>query len=267
MVKRLEKSAKGYRGEVGIYLKDLGSAREWSYQADRLFPSASLIKLPVMGAVFQRIAQGELALTTPVVLLPQHRRKGSGRLRRQSAGTLFALESVLERLIADSDNTAMQMLVDLVGMDYLKGAFMPWGLIHTNIGEAGLDLTSRPVREENYTTAREMGMLLEKIYRGRFLNREVSRRMLEILKKSSQRTRIAKRLPPDWELAHKTGLLRRACHDVGIIFSPQGDYVLCVLTGKNRSYRQAKEWIAGLAGKTFPYYQKEQEPTFLTASR
>ena len=78
--------------------------------------------------------------------------------------------------------------------------------------------------------------------------------MLELLKNQRHRARLAKTLPVGWQIAHKTGLLRQACHDASIIFSPEGDYVLVVLTWKKMSYRQAKQYIAKVGKVTYKYY-------------
>jgi beta-lactamase class A len=79
--------------------------------------------------------------------------------------------------------------------------------------------------------------------------------MLDILKKpKAVASRLAKGMPPGWEIAHKTGLLRQACHDSAIFLSPNGDYAITVLTGQNRSYSQAKDFITKLAKVTFKNY-------------
>ena len=111
------------------------------------------------------------------------------------------------------------------------------------------------VAHENYTTAREMEMLLEKIYRGEAVDKPSSDLMMEILKKpKAVASRLQKGMPAGWEIAHKTGLLRRACHDVGIVFAPQGDYMICVLTSHDSTYRTAKRFIASMARITYNYY-------------
>jgi beta-lactamase class A len=110
------------------------------------------------------------------------------------------------------------------------------------------------VKYENYTTAREMSMMLEKIYKGKMVDPLSSELMLEILKRRKTRSRLAKGLPPGWEIAHKTGLLRGACHDAAIIFAPEGEYVLTVLTGQNRSYASAKKFISQIGRITYRHF-------------
>jgi beta-lactamase class A len=78
--------------------------------------------------------------------------------------------------------------------------------------------------------------------------------MLEIMKGASySRGRLARDLPNDFKLARKTGLLRKNCHDMGIVFTPDGDYIICVLTGRNKNYEVAKGLISSVGRKAYEY--------------
>lgn len=266
MTEELERRSLRHPGQVGIYVKDLGRGWEWSFHSDDLFPSASLIKVPVMIGVFEKIHRGQLALSSELTLRRRTRMGGSGSLKWAREGSHYTVRQLLDKLIAESDNTAMRVLLDEIGMGFLQGIFPQIGFIHTDIYSEGLTLKSGRVRQENYTTAREMGMMLESIYRGEVVNKFASELMLEILKGPRRvRSRLAKSLPIGWELAHKTGLLRRACHDAGIVFTPYGDYVLVVLTGRNTSYYSAKEFIAEAGRVTYRHY-RSQDALFAKAS-
>ena len=91
MVADLEKLARDYNGRVGIYLKDLHSERTWEYNPDRLFPSASLIKVPIMVSVLEKIKRGELTLDTQIKLTSRYRAGGSGSLKWVREGTKLSL--------------------------------------------------------------------------------------------------------------------------------------------------------------------------------
>ncbi|MCK5357969.1 MAG: serine hydrolase, partial [Elusimicrobiales bacterium] len=131
------------------------------------------------------------------------------------------------------------------------------GLVYTKIYPEGFSLTSGRVARENYTTAREMADLIERIYNKELVDEQSSELMMDFLKHSKSRARLRKGLPIGWELAHKTGLLRRSCHDVGIVFSPQGDYIIAVLTGNVPNYSSAKKFITKIAKHTVDYYKVE----------
>lgn len=255
MTSELEKAAAAQRWRTGLYVKDLARGYEWSYHADDLFPAASLIKLPIMVGVFEKIQRGQLSLYSKLKLRRTTRMGGSGSLKWSRDGTTYTVRYLLEKLIKESDNTAMMLLLDEVGIGFLQQFFPQMGLVYTEINPEGLTLSSNFVRSENYTTAREMGTLLERIYRGEVVNGFASELMLDILKRKRARSRLAKHLPPGWQIAHKTGLLRRSCHDAAIVFSPNGDYVMVALTGRVDSYPTAKEFIARLGRTTYKHYR------------
>ncbi|HBW21818.1 MAG TPA: hypothetical protein DEF68_00385 [Elusimicrobia bacterium] len=255
MVASLENLAYNYSGHVGIYIKDLNSDKVWEYNPDRLFPSASLIKVPIMIAVCDKIKRGELSLDTQIKLTRRDRAGGSGSLKWVREGTSLSVMEIIYKMITESDNTATRMLLDYAGMDYFQRAFEQMGLVYTKIYPEGFSLTSGWVARENYTTAREMAGLMERIYKGEVVDRNLSEFMLEVLKHNKSRSRLRKGLPLGWEIGHKTGLLRRSCHDVGVVFSPRGDYLISVLTSEVPNYSSAKGFISSVAKLTYKYYK------------
>jgi beta-lactamase class A len=253
MVQAIERRAAGFQGTVGYIVKDLQTGQVVSYHADSPFLSASLIKLPIMVAVFQAVEEGILSLDKQIVLKRSDKRGGSGILKRTSVGTLLSNRQLVEAMIIHSDNTATELLVQQLGYDYLRLTFSKLGLTNTVIHPDGFKLSPKYVAEDNYTSPQDMAFLLEEIYKGRLISAQASWDMLEILMRQKLRDRLPKLLPEETIVAHKTGLLRRSCHDVGIVFSPQGDYVICVLTGENRNYNVAKSLISTVGQKAFEY--------------
>jgi beta-lactamase class A len=137
--------------------------------------------------------------------------------------------------------------------------FPRMGLLYTGIYEEGMSIKGGRVMHENYTTAREMSSLMDKIYTGQAVDKVSSEVMLEILKKpKAVASRLAKGMPTGWEIAHKTGLLRQACHDSAVFLTPNGDYQITVLTGQNRAYSTAKDFITKVAHVTFRHYAGPQ---------
>jgi beta-lactamase class A len=255
MVVGLESLTTRYPGRVSICLKDLRTGKTWTHNPDDLFPAASLIKVPVMIAAFYKMKDGQLALDEKLAITRRNRVGGSGSLKWRPDGTKLTVRELLVYMINESDNTATKMMLDRVGLGYVQQQFPRMGLLYTGIYEDGMSIKGGRVLHENYTTAREMSMLLEKIYKGEAVDKESSEFMLEILKKpKAVASRLAKGMPAGWEIAHKTGLLRQACHDSAIFFTPNGDYAMTVMTGDNRSYAQAKDFITKLAHLTFVHY-------------
>jgi len=259
MTGELGRMAERYPGRVSIYIKDLKSGRTWTHHPDDLFPAASLIKVPVLIATFYKIRDGQLGLDERLTITRRNRVGGSGSLKWRPDGTKLSLRELLVHMINESDNTATKMVLDRLGINYVQQQFPRMGLLYTGIYEEGMSIKGGRVMHENYTTAREMASLMDKIYRGQAVDKVSSEVMLEILKKpKAVASRLAKGMPVGWEIAHKTGLLRQACHDSAIFLTPHGDYAVTVLTGQNRSYSTAKDFITKVGKVTFKHYAGPQ---------
>jgi beta-lactamase class A len=256
MVANIQSTVERYNGDVGIYIKNLKNGRSYEYNVDHEFVCASLIKLPIMAATFEAIKEGKISLNTRIKFKSNCRRDGSGTLKWARSGVYYPLSYLIYQMITKSDNTATALIIDQLGYDYLNRQFESLGLQATRIAPTGMSLASRLADPalDNYTTPREMGNLLEKIYKHQVVSDGLSDLMLEIMKGANHRTRLAKDLPRDWQFARKTGLLRKNCHDVGIVFSPEGDFVICVLTnGRTQNYKVAKGLISSVGRKAYEY--------------
>jgi beta-lactamase class A len=159
-------------------------------------------------------------------------------------------------MIEESDNTATNMLVDALGFGYINQKFVEIGLRETDLRRGVMDLKWRNCGIENYTTCKEMACLLEKIYNGELVNQQASGEMLDILKKQKVKDRIPRLLPRGLDIAHKTGSLRDTISDVGIVFAPQGDFIICVMTGDITSYKIAKRFISKVAKDIYNFYSQ-----------
>lgn len=255
--------ADNYEGDVGIYIKDLKNGRTFERSADLPFVSASLIKLPIMVATFEAIKDGKINLQSKVRYNRKYRREGSGHLKWSRSGTMYAVSHLVYTMMTQSDNTATAMLINLLGYDYLNKTFDKYGLKLTRISPVGMSLANKlkDPTQDNYTSAREMADMLENIYRHNVVSDGLSDLMIDIMKGTYERNRLARYLPPTWQLARKTGLLRKNCHDVGIVFAPDGDYVVCVLTGHNGDYTRAKGIIASVGRQIYEYLENAQPKT------
>jgi beta-lactamase class A len=158
-------------------------------------------------------------------------------------------------MITDSDNTAANMLIDLLGFDYLGLTFRELGLEQTNLSRKMMDFRSRAKGVENFTTPREMADILEMIYHRTCVGPQVSEKCLAVLKEQKVNDRIPRYLPRKLSVAHKTGLEHKVCHDAGIVFTEKGDVLICVLTEGNTGAYIAKRMIARIASRVYKFYK------------
>ncbi|OGR52203.1 MAG: hypothetical protein A3I11_03650 [Elusimicrobia bacterium RIFCSPLOWO2_02_FULL_39_32] len=252
-----------FPGVVGIYIKDLNRGWTIEVQAEKLFPSASLVKIPIMATLFQAEDQGLISLEDTLALKKKFKTSGSGSLKFKRIGTRYTLRALINKMITLSDNTATNMLTDLLGLSYYNSSFSQLGLKNTNFSRKIMDLNKRDQGIENYTTPKDMGLILEMIYNKKLKNSE---EMLEILKDQKINDRLPVSIPSYWPVGHKTGLMRECCHDVGIVFAPSSTYIVCVLTQDIRRIRRAKSFISEIGHLTALYYGNNSMQTNLGVS-
>jgi beta-lactamase class A len=160
-------------------------------------------------------------------------------------------------MIYDSDNTATNILTNMVGIDYLNNSFTTFGLKNTELSRKIADYKSRDAGLENYTTVEDMALILEKIYRRVLVNKDISEKCIKLLKLQRISDRLSKYLPVETLVAHKTGLERGICHDVGLVFTSEGDFIIAVLTKHaNSNSAPSKEFIAKVALHAYNYFEK-----------
>lgn len=249
----------GFNGEAGILIKDLQSNWEISFNEDDLFPSASVVKIPILVSCFRAIGDGKLNPDSVIRLRSIDKASGSGVLKNMSTGKEISINELFEFMITKSDNTATNILIGRLGFEYLNLSFKSLGIKNTNLSRKMVDFKARSRGVENYTTAEDIAIVLEKIYRGEIVNSDISKQCLDLLKQQKINDRIPKYLPKEAVIAHKTGLERFVCHDAGIVYTPNGDFIICVLVKHSETTsKSAKKFIANIAEIAYQHFEKRQ---------
>ena len=252
----LQNKVRNFRGTVGMVIEDLDTEWEISFNKDTLIPSASLVKVPIMLACYYAAEDGKLNLGDEVRVKSSEIVSGSKELGNKASGSAFTVEELFRPMITESDNTAANVLIDLLGFDASNGYFKKMGLKNTNIARKMLDFVKRREGEENYTTAQDMAYLLEGLYHESILNKDVSRKCMVLLGEQKINDRIPRKLPRGTFVAHKTGLEKYVCHDAGIVYTDKGNFLICILTKHNDSFAKAtKKFISDVTLLTYNYYR------------
>lgn len=205
-------------GTWGLYLLDLSDGETLALNADRYFPAASTVKLPLVMMVVEAWARGEADPDSLMVLTEADWQEGTGILIGSKAGDAYSLRTLAELAITHSDNTAAHMLLRRFGRQRLF-AYM------RSLGGA-------PQWREGLTwvTPREMGLYLQELYRGRRLPREARDLVLGWLTRTAFPIRLRAGVPAEVPVAHKIGTLPGAVHDVGIVLDPENPFILAVMS-------------------------------------
>ncbi|MEW6725270.1 MAG: serine hydrolase [Bacillota bacterium] len=222
-------------GTIGLWAQELRDGETLAWNEDEPFPAASIIKIPIMVEVFRQAQAGLLSLDRSISLSPEDQVGGSGVLQLLSPGIALPVRDLVALMIDVSDNSATNLLVDLVGAEAVTATMHALGLTGTYLYNK---LMVVPVERpgNNATTPRDMGTLLVKLARGEVISYDACRRMVEILKRQQFNDILPARLPPAygnevgglprWVMAHKTGMIAGCRHDVGLVYTSGRTWVV-----------------------------------------
>lgn len=233
----LKRLASDVDGDVGIYVRHLKTGRGALIRADELFPTASMIKLPILAATFQRIHDGKLAFDS-VLVWDDSLRYGDddGLVNNLKPGTPIPLNQVSLMMITTSDNAASLWLQALVGGG---AAVNDW--LHEN-GFDSTRVNSRTAdRRPNWevygwgqTTPREIAELLVRVREGRAVSPAASLQMYRHLTRIHWNGEALSAVPPWVQVASKQGSVDRSRSEVALVNGRSGDYVFAVITRNQR---------------------------------
>jgi len=209
------------------------------------FPAASVIKVPILLELYRRVQAGELSLEQRVVLREEHKVGGAGVLLELHEGLELTLEDLGRLMLVVSDNTASNLLLDLLGMEAINASMQSWGMPGARLGRRFME-PATPERD-NRMTAADAGRCLEMLWRSEILSEPLRTQALDTLKRQQYREKIPLMLPEDLPIAHKTGELDGVRHDAALIEHPRGPYVLVVLTEKGSHPWDVDRGIAELS--------------------
>jgi len=226
---QLSSAADHAPGRVGIAVEDLATGAVDGVNDNASLPAASTIKIPVMVEVFKQMEAGSLDLDTIVHLEERDRDWGWGDMADAPAGTARTVKQLLWLMITQSDNTATNMLIRLVGRTHVNATMASLGLHRTRLGDYIRSETDT-IRYALRTSPHDMLVLLDRIARDRLIDEWSSREMLAILEGQTHNSLLPAPLPKDLKIAHKTGSLHDTLNDVGIVYDGDEPYVIAVMT-------------------------------------
>ena len=248
--KRLQKRMASFRGEMGLYARNLETGATLAVNADARFPTASVIKLAVMAEVERRLADGTLDLATTVTLREADKAGDeSTPVNALHDGVVLTVPDLLRFMIAWSDNTATNLLLRLVGTGSVNALLDAHGLAKTRLyrptfRDGSADVL--PEEEKEYglgsTTPREAAELMARIADGRIGGKAAAEEMVSILATQQDRAMIPRRLPlgrgvvvankTGWDAEKRPdarGFRGDVRGDVAFVKGPRGRYVVAIL--------------------------------------
>lgn len=258
-----------HKGKAAVAVRNLRTGESYAYHADEVMPTASLIKFPVMVEAYRQAGLGMVDLDAKITLKATDKVPGSGILTQHfSPGTTITLRDSVRLMIAFSDNTATNLVLDAIGIGATAATMDAMGYPNTKIHSKVFrrDTSVFLERSKKFglgsTTAAEMIRLLDELHRKRLVSPAASEAMIEHLRACDDDEKFPRFLPPGTKIAFKTGSLADTRTAAGIIECPAEPVALCVLSCENED----KRWVAdnsgnllcaGIARDVYRYFENE----------
>ena len=259
---RIDEIAKQFDGAMGIAIVDLTDGqRTLLRNADRVFPTASSIKLAILLELYHQDEQaragikGKATLDDLYTFDPKDLVEDSRVMSGLSAGvTRVTNRDLAQFMVAVSDNTAANVLIDRVGKDNVDGTLRGLGLTKTMLRRKMMDLAAARRGDENVATPNEMAQLLEAIYKGKVLKADSTKQLIRQLS-TSKPSYIPRELPDSVQVANKPGELEGVRTDSGIVFSANRPFAISVMTAYASDERAAERAISEIAREAYQYFE------------
>jgi len=230
---KLEASIKGFKGDVGIYVRHLPTGRAAAIRADELFPTASMIKVPIMCALFDKIERGELKYDQTLTY------RDSLKYDDGIAGSFRDSTQIVMLMISISDNTAALWCQQLAGTGTAINEWLEENSLHQT--RVNSRTPGRRGDWEAYgwgqATPREMAELMMSIREGRAVSPDASEEIYRVLTKPYWDGEAVSQIPPTVQVASKNGAVDGSKSEVVLVNAPSGDYVLCIMTKNQQDQR------------------------------
>jgi beta-lactamase class A len=226
----------GFNGNVGVYIKNLKNGKVVAINADSLFPTASMVKVPILIGIMDKINRGEYQYHQELTYKDSLLYAGSDILGAFKTNEKIELSKVIMLMLTTSDNTASLWLQSLAG----KGTRI--NELLDSMGFTQTRVNSRtPGRETNrsqygwgQTTPREMATIVEKIYKGQVISDSVAGKMLRLLGRNYWDEEAIGEVPPYIFVASKNGAVDASRSEVLLVMAPGNPYIFCICTKNNK---------------------------------
>ena len=235
--KQMEDFVKGYGGDIGIYIKDLHTGKIVAINADTIFPTASIVKIPILLGVVDKINRGELFYDSAFVYKDSLLYEGEDILGSFKNNEKILLKKLILLMLTTSDNTASLWLQSLAG----KGSRI--NEILDSLGFQFTRVNSRtPGREANrsvygwgQTTPKEMAEIIEMIYRDKIYSAPMCERMKRCLGRNFwDEDEAISQIPPNIEVFSKNGCVDESRNEILLVNAPHHPYILSIFTKNNK---------------------------------
>jgi beta-lactamase class A len=252
----------GLDGTMGVAILDLTDGRVFLQNADEVFAQASSIKVAILAELYRQEQQSEQGVAGKAKLRDLYTVDAKDIVDGSAimAGLTPGVTRVTNRdlatfMVAVSDNSATNVLVDRLGMQNVNALLDSLGLHRTRLQRKMMDVQAAQEGRENVSTPREMMTLFRAVYEQKVVNKALTDDFFKVLG-TPKESDIPRYIPEDVVCANKPGELAGVRNDVGIVFVPKRPFVIVVMTAYLQRERDGDDAIAKIAGEAYEYFDR-----------
>ncbi|MDQ3534947.1 MAG: class A beta-lactamase-related serine hydrolase [Bacteroidota bacterium] len=232
-----------FDGDAGVYVRNLKTGKTVNIAADSIFPTASMIKIPIMIGIFYAIQENKLDYEQELIYRDSLFYPGEDILGSFKDSASIHLDKVVMLMMTTSDNTASLWCQHLAGTGTVINKILNnYNFEHTRVNSR---TPGRKDFQEKWgwgqTTPREMAELMVLIRSGKMLNKEASDRMYRNLTRTYWDEEAVSQIPATVQVASKQGAVNQSKSEVVLVNAPSGDYVFCIITKNQKDEKWEKD--------------------------
>ncbi|MFA6439476.1 MAG: serine hydrolase [Bacteriovoracaceae bacterium] len=241
---------------VGIAIKDFRSNEQILINEKEVFPTASSIKIFVLAEVYRQAAEGKFRMTDIQSIPAVFRVSGSGILSMLSDKSVsMSIRDYCVLMMNLSDNSATNLLIDLVGMKSVNDFAVKNGCNSTKLQRVMMDVQAAKEGKENISSPSDFLIMLDKLYQGELVSKQASDDMLSIMKLDKEGW-LKSGLPSGISIANKAGDIEGIKCDVGIVYLKNAPYIICVMSKMLLNDSDGEPIITDISKATFQYLER-----------
>ena len=240
---------------VSMILQNSKSQLLFEKNSKKQVPSASIIKIPILISFFQQVEEKKIKENQKHLLADKERVGGSGNLQFEARSSTFSYLDLATKMISVSDNSATNILIDILGMEDINERISKWEIPNTLLQRKMMDIDAVLKGKQNFTSATDSNTLLLDLLNYNILNKKNGKKALDLLLLCEDNLTIPRKIPKNIPIAHKTGTLDIVRGDSAIIFG-NNTLILTIFVENFQSMEQAEYIIADLADISYRNFGK-----------
>jgi beta-lactamase class A len=247
------------KATVGVAVIDLTTQQlVFAINEKMVLTQASAIKIPILMEVYKQAHAGSIELNKQVTVTQADKVGGSGILQKMQQDTVLSIYELCVLMMTQSDNTATNVIINIVGMGNVNKTMQETGFSATRVQRKMMDTKASAEGIENMSTPAEAVTILNLLYQGKFINATVSKDILSVIRKTARRgSRIAALLPPGVPVSYKPGGLPAISTEWAIVYLDKHPYAIAVME-KGKPGGDSSKIIESISLLVYTYFQSIQ---------